>query len=107
MAKFAIACPSCGKYAEAKTGFFAKKKIECTCGGVINVRTDKLASRECPHCGNQVVFDQTKGADAVCPVCREKINELANRQQVEEFSCAQCGVRLIGARSAATYVCPV
>ncbi len=107
MAKFAISCPSCGKYAEAKTGFFARKKIECSCGGVINVRTDKLASRECPHCGNQVVFDQTKGADAVCPVCREKINELANQQQVEEFSCAQCGVRLIGARSAATYVCPV
>ena len=27
MAKFAIECPSCGSYAEAKTGFFARKKI--------------------------------------------------------------------------------
>ena len=27
MAKFSIECPECGKYAEAKTGFFAKKKI--------------------------------------------------------------------------------
>ena len=37
MAKFAIACPVCGKYAEAKTGFFAKKKIECACGNIINI----------------------------------------------------------------------
>lgn len=107
MAKFAIECPVCGKYAEAKTGFFARKKIACSCGEIINVRTDKLTSRECPHCGNQVVFDQTKGADAVCPVCREKINELADQQKAEAFSCAQCGVRLITAKSAAMYVCPV
>lgn len=34
MAKFAIACPVCGKFAEAKTGFFARKKIECACGNI-------------------------------------------------------------------------
>lgn len=107
MAKFAIECPKCGKYAEAKTGFFAKKKIECACGNVINVKTDKLASKECPHCGNQVVYDQTKGADAVCPICHGKINTLADQQKVEAFSCAQCGVRLMTARSATTYECPV
>lgn len=107
MAKFAIECPKCGKYAEAKTGFFAKKKIECSCGNTIDVRVDKLASRECPHCGNQVVFDQSKGGAAVCPVCREKINTIAEKQQVEEFSCAQCGVRLIASKSSATYICPV
>lgn len=28
MSKFVIQCPNCGKYAEAKTGFFARKKIE-------------------------------------------------------------------------------
>lgn len=49
MAKFAIECPACGKYAEAKTGFLARKKIECTCGNIINVQTDKLAARECIH----------------------------------------------------------
>ncbi len=107
MAKFAIECPKCGKYAEAKTGFFARKKIECSCGNVINVRTDRLASRECPHCGNQIAFDQSKGAKAVCPVCRELINTMAEQQKTEEFSCAQCGVRLITAKSAKTYVCPV
>ena len=54
MSKFVIECPSCGKFAEAKTGFFARKKINCTCGYVINVRTDKLTSRKCAHCGNDV-----------------------------------------------------
>lgn len=38
MSKFVIECPQCGKYAEAKTGFFAQKKIDCTCGYTINVR---------------------------------------------------------------------
>lgn len=107
MAKFAIECTSCGKYAEASTGFFAKKKIDCTCGNVINVKTDKLATRQCTHCGNQVVFDQSKGANAKCPVCHEKINTLDSSQKVEEFSCIQCGVRLATVRSASQYTCPV
>ena len=91
MAKFVIECPNCGKFAEAKTGFFARKKIDCACGYTIHVRTDKLASRECPHCGNTVVFDQSKGEHA----------------KVDEFSCAQCGVRLRAAKTASTYICPV
>lgn len=107
MAKFAIACPKCGKYAEGKTGFFARKKIECSCGNIIDVRTDKLASKKCPHCGNQVVFDQTKGADATCPVCHGYINTMAEQQKLHIFSCKQCGIRLSTAVSAETYVCPV
>jgi len=107
MAKFVIECPVCGKYAEAKTGFFARKKVDCTCGYTINVRTDKLLSRHCPHCGNDVVFDQTKGKDAKCPVCGEPINTMVEQNKMAEFSCAQCGVRLQTAKSAQTYVCPV
>lgn len=94
MAKFVIECPNCGKYAEARTGFFARKKIDCACGYTINVRTDKLAGRECPHCGNMVVFDQSKGEKALCPVCHEPINTMAEQSNTVEFSCAQCGVRL-------------
>ena len=56
MPKFVIECPNCGRYAEAKTGFFARKKIDCSCGYTIDVRTDKLSSRTCPHCSNNVVF---------------------------------------------------
>lgn len=107
MSKFVIECPSCGRYAEAKTGFFARKKIDCSCGYTINVRTDKLTSRECPHCGNMVVFDQSKGEKAKCPVCGEPINTMAEQSQTVEFSCAQCGVRLRTSKAADTYTCPV
>jgi len=107
MAKFVIECPHCGRYAEAKTGFFAKKKIDCACGFVIDIRTDKLTSRNCPHCGNDVVFDQSKGAAAKCPVCGENINTMAEQDKTVQFSCAQCGVRLNTAKGASSYICPV
>ena len=107
MSKFVIECPNCGKYAEAKTGFFSRKKIECSCGYTINVKTNKLAARTCPHCGNEVVFDQSKGEKALCPVCHEPINSQSEQSKVEEFSCGQCGIRLRANKGAATYTCPV
>ena len=107
MSKFVIECPSCGRYAEAKTGFFARKKIDCACGYTINIRTDKLTSRTCPHCGNAVVFDQTKGDKAKCPVCGEPINTMAEQDKMAEFSCGQCGVRLTTNKAASSYICPV
>lgn len=107
MSKFVIECPNCGKFAEARTGFFARKKIDCACGYTIDVRTDKLAGRECPHCGNMVVFDQSKGEKALCPVCHEPINTLAEQANSVEFSCAQCGIRLRTSKAATTYTCPV
>lgn len=107
MAKFAIECPECGKYAQAKTGFFSRKKIECSCGYVIDVRTDKLSSRQCPHCGNQIVYDRSKGSQALCSICHEKVNTMADNQKLKTFSCGQCGVRLETTESASTYTCPV
>ena len=107
MSKFVMECPSCGRYVEAKTGFFAKKKIDCTCGYTIDVKTDKLASRLCPHCGNHVVFDQSKGEKAKCPVCGENINVLTGPDRMVDFSCAQCGVRLSVRQGASSYICPV
>ena len=107
MGRFAIECPVCGKYAEAKTGFFTRKKIECACGNVIDVRTDKLASRICGHCGNQVVFDQSKGESAKCPVCHEPINTLADAANMDIFFCGQCGTRLNAVKGTARYSCPV
>ena len=107
MSKFVIECPACGKFAEAKTGFFARKKIDCACGYTIDVRTDKLTARECPHCGNEVVFDQSKGEKAMCPVCHEPINTQSEKTKVAEFSCAQCGIRLRSNKATSTYICPV
>ncbi len=107
MSKFIIECPQCGRYAEAKTGFFARKKIDCACGYTIDVRTDKLSSRVCPHCGNNVVFDQSKGEKAKCPVCHEPINTMAQMKNTAEFTCEQCGVKLITSPTASKYICPV
>ncbi len=107
MSKFVIECPSCGRYAEASTGFFAKKKIDCACGYVINVKTDKLSSKVCPHCGNTVVFDQSKGEDAKCPVCHEKINTRESMAALSEFTCPSCSCKLSADKNAHTYTCPL
>jgi len=107
MAKFVIECPRCGKYAQARSGFFAKKKVECACGHIIDIRTEKLTSRVCPHCGNDVVYDQSKEAKALCPVCHEPINTLVDQTKTVEFSCGQCGVRLNTMRGVSSYICPV
>ncbi len=107
MAKFVMECPNCGKYVEAKTGFFARKKIDCTCGHTIDVRLDKLTGRRCAHCGNDVVFDQSKGSAAKCPVCGEPINTLADQEKTVQFNCAQCGIKLSAIKGATTYTCPV
>ena len=40
-------------------------------------------------------------------MCHEPINTQAEQTKVEEFSCAQCGVRLQASKSASTYTCPV
>lgn len=90
-----------------KKRFFAKKYINCSCGNVIDIKTDKMASKRCPHCRNQVVFDQTLGDDAVCPVCHNPINVYSGQQDLEEFSCRQCGIRLSAAKGAVRFVCPV
>ncbi len=106
MAKFVIECPECGRYVEAKNGFFAKS-INCYCGHLINIRTEKMTSRICPHCGNNVLFDQSKGKKAKCPICQKPINTIAEQDKTVEFSCAQCGVRLQTQKGEVTHTCPV
>lgn len=107
MAKFVIECPKCGKYAEGKTGFFAKKKVKCACGNVIDVRTENLASRVCKNCGNTVVFDQKKGEDALCPVCHKQINTKEHLKKLVEFTCPSCSCKLSADKTAKTYICPL
>ena len=110
MAKFVMECPNCGKYAEARKGIFGlfgTRKLKCTCGYTIDVKTGRLSSRVCRHCGNTVVFDQKKGDKALCPVCHEPINTLDDISKVVEFSCEECGITLLADKDAATYTCPV
>ncbi len=110
MSKFVIKCSHCGNYAEARSGFLGigkTRKINCSCGHVIDVQTEKLSSRQCHNCGNHVIFDQSEGDKAKCPVCGTAINTLAEQGKLVDFSCEQCGVRLQTRKSAATYQCPV
>ena len=107
MAKFVIECPQCGNSVEASNFIFAKKKIPCSCGHVIDVKTEKLSSKVCPHCGNTVVYDQSKGEKAKCPVCHELINTTANRSVLAEFTCPTCSCKLSADKNASLYDCPL
>jgi len=107
MAKFVIECPQCGKSVEASNFIFAKKKIPCSCGHVIDVKAERLSSKICPHCGNTVVYDQSKGEKAKCPVCHELINTTANRSVLSEFTCPTCSCKLSADKNASMYDCPL
>ncbi len=107
MAKFVIECPHCGRFTEASTGFFARRKINCTCGNVIHVKTDKMASKICPKCGNHVVYDQSKGDNAKCPVCSAEINTIEHKAQLAEFTCPSCSCKLSADKYATNYTCPL
>ena len=107
MSKFMIACPICGRYNEASTGFFASKRIHCTCGNIINVKTDKMASCRCANCGNDVVYDQSKAKDAKCPVCGEKLLTAESMNKRITFRCPTCACELFAQKGATIYTCPV
>jgi len=105
MSKYVIECPDCGSYVEIGTGLFAKKKVKCTCGHIINASTDKMTTKECPHCGNTVIYDQSKGETAVCPVCHEKINTSADKSVLIKVTCPSCACKLMVDKNAKNYTC--
>lgn len=107
MGKFVIECPRCGSFAEGKTGFFSRKKIDCVCGHTIDVRIEKMTTRTCPHCGNTVLYDQTKGTDAKCPVCHNQLVTQEDMRAVKEFSCPSCSCRITADKNAVSYTCPL
>ena len=107
MAKFVMECPSCGKYVQASSGFFAKKKIDCVCGYIINVKTDKVTSTTCSHCGNTVVYDQSKGDDAKCPVCKSPIGIGNTKSAAVNFYCPSCACKLSAVKGTQSVTCPL
>lgn len=107
MSKFIIACPVCHNYAEASTSFFASKHIRCACGNVINVKTDRMTTKVCPSCGNNVVYDQAEGKDAKCPVCKAQLVTDENYSNLVHFRCGTCGCQLQAAKNASAITCPV
>lgn len=107
MAKFVIECPKCSAYVQASNFIFAKKNVKCSCGEVINVSANRMTSRVCSHCGNNVVFDQAKGEKAICPVCKEKINTSDNTHRRFEFECPNCSCNLSADKHTSDYTCPL
>ena len=107
MSKFVIACPVCNNYVQASTGFFASRHIRCSCGNVIHVKTDRMATRVCPSCGNNVLYDQAEGKSAKCPICHAQLVSDADFSNLVHFRCGTCGCQLHAARSAASVTCPV
>lgn len=103
MANFYIECPICKRNVAASTGIFAKKIIKCACGYDINIDSEKVVTKKCPHCGNDVIYDKSKERFAVCPVCHKKIN---SANTILSFTCPSCKQRLECDAAATEYTCP-
>lgn len=107
MSKFVISCPVCHSFAEASTGIFSSKRIKCSCGNIIRVQTDRLATKRCPGCGNDVVYDQAEGTKARCPVCHGQLVTEDSLRNLVHFRCDTCGCMLQAFPHAASVICPV
>ena len=107
MAKFVIECPRCGTYHNVSTSIFAKRTVDCQCGYTINIKEDRIVTRECPHCKNTVVYDQAKGSSAVCPVCKHKLVTEEAMKQTVEILCPSCSCELLVGKEETNHVCPL
>lgn len=105
MAKFIIECPQCHNYTMASKVFH--RNVKCGCGYEISVKNDKVTAKNCPHCHNTVVYDQSKGEKALCPVCKEPVNTAESMKNAVELHCPSCACSLVTDKSAPSYTCPL
>ena len=88
MAKFTIECPHCGTLNQASSFIFAKKVIKCgNCQVDIDIKANRLTTRQCPHCDNVFVYDQKK-KKTECPACRKPIDPGFGK--IASFPCPEC-----------------
>lgn len=106
MGKFALICPRCNNYVTAYNGLrgLVQNKITCQCGNVIDVKTERMTSVDCPTCGNSVIYDQGKSVPS-CPVCKHKI--MPGEGKRISFNCPECGVGLWVTEGTKEYTCPI
>lgn len=106
MAKFRIECPHCGTLNTASTGIFSKKIIECAnCRTKIDIRAGRMASRRCPHCNSDYVYDLARD-NHICPVCHQKIDP--GKGKMVSVPCPQCGCAMqVDANTSGAIECPV
>ena len=107
MKKFLIQCKKCGIFHEGKNGFFASKVIPCHCGHVIDIKKEKIVVRECHHCGNTVLYDQTKGYMNICPVCKHSLYDKEELKNFNEFDCPNCACEIHVHKNTLVTDCPL
>ena len=113
MGEFVMRCPVCARenhedvYVTVRSGLFRKKTAKCPRGHEFNIMADRITMRRCPHCGNEVAYDQALGNKALCPVCRTPLNTLGTNNQMVEVKCPQCGCLHTVSKGTATVVCSV
>ena len=105
--KFLIECPVCGRINEASTSFFAKRKIECQCGHIMEVKAEKMRTKQCPHCGNLIVYNRGKTDDPICPVCKEHLIQPKDEYKFVEIICPECSCHITAEKSDAIVECPL
>lgn len=105
--KFLIECPICGRMNEATDSFFARRKIECNCGHIIDVKKEKMVTKQCQHCGNLIVYNKAKNPDPVCPVCHEKLVNEKDDWKFVEVICPECSCHIIANKEDQITTCPL
>ena len=103
MGTYVTECPACHKPLQASTGLFAKKKLKCSCGYLMDIAAERMAEEACPCCGIIVVYDRSKSDSATCPTCHSKIKA---EGKLVEISCPACKTILSTDKNAKTFVCP-
>ena len=110
--KYIIACPNCGALSEASKGFLgvfgATRRIKCGgCNQQFTIKEAKMTTRQCPHCGNGVILDQTQGEKAICPVCHNPINTRESLGSQTDITCPTCGCRHSVDKNSDVLICPL
>ena len=105
--KINIECVSCGRINEASTSFFAKRKITCTCGYLIDIRKEKMVTKQCAHCGNLIVYNKVKNPNPLCPICNEHIVGEKDDWKFVELICPECACHIIANKTDISMDCPL
>jgi membrane protease subunit (stomatin/prohibitin family) len=116
MAKFVTECPNCNdSYIEVNSdvsgiiAFFKGEKTNvCSNCKYKYQKKDRLTAKQCTYCGNNIVYDRSKGEDALCPVCKRKVNTLEELAKTSHFPCHQCGCDLsVKKGHIGSFTCPI
>ena len=105
--KIIIECNRCSRINEASIGFFAKKKITCSCGEVIDVKSARMVTKECAKCGNLIVYDKGSKTTPLCPVCKEKLIHEGDDRKFVEVVCPECSCHIVAKKDDFLIECPM